>query len=145
MKSSFTWYGGRKALKLNPSAKYGNHKTKIDGIEFASRKEANRYAELKILEQAGEIKDLKLQEKFVLIPAQREPDTIGARGGVKKGKLIEQELSYIADFVYTETETGRMVVEDVKGYKQSDAAAYRVFTIKRKLMLYLKGIRIKEV
>ena len=100
MKSSFTWYGGRKALKLNPSAKYGNHKMEIDGIEFASRKEANRYAELKILEQAGEIKDLKLQEKFVLIPAQREPDIIGARGGVKKGKLIEQELSYIADFVY---------------------------------------------
>jgi len=145
MRSSFTWYGGKRALKMNPEAKYGNHKTEIDGIEFASRKEANRYAELKMLEQTGEIRNLKIQEKFVLIPAQREPDIVGARGGVKKGKVIEQELSYVADFVYTVAETGEQVVEDVKGYKQSDAAAYRVFTIKRKLMLYLKGIRIKEV
>ena len=145
MRGSFTWYGGRKALKLNPTAKYGNHKTEYDGIEFASRKEANRYAELKILEQAGEIKDLKIQEKFVLVPTQREPDTIGARGGVKKGKVIEQEVSYIADFVYADVKTGEMVVEDVKGYKQSDVGAYKVFVIKRKLMLYVHGIRIKEV
>lgn len=125
--------------------KYNAHKTEVDGKSFDSHKEAARYVQLTMLEKAGEIKDLRLQVKYILIPAQREPDTIGARGGVKKGKLIEQELSYIADFVYTETETGQMVVEDVKGYKQSDAAAYRVFTIKRKLMLYLKGIRIKEV
>lgn len=145
MRGSYTWYGGKKALKINPEAKYGNQKTEVDGIEFASRKEANRYAELKILLKSGEIADLKLQVKFILVPAQREPDIIGPKGGVKKGKLIEQELSYVADFVYTVTETEETVVEDVKGYRASDAGAYRIFTIKRKLMYYFYGIRIKEV
>ena len=125
--------------------KYNNTKVTADGQTFASRKEANRYYELKLLEKAGKIKDLATQVKFVLIPEQREPDTTGKRGGVIKGKLIERELSYIADYCYTDTETKQMIVEDVKGYRASDTAAYRVFVIKRKLMLYLLGIRIKEV
>lgn len=124
--------------------KYNAHKTEVDGKTFDSHKEAARYLQLEMLEKAGEIKDLQRQVKFVLIPTQREPDTIGKRGGKKPGKLIEQELSYIADFVYTDTATGQQVVEDVKGYK-GDGSAYKVFTIKRKLMLYLKGIRIIEI
>ena len=123
-------------------SKYNNSKVSVDGLTFASRKEANRYYELKLLEKNGEIKNLETQVKFVLLPSQREP---GKFGSVKPGKIIERELSYIADFVYTDVSTGQMVVEDVKGYRATDAAAYRVFVIKRKLMLYMLGIRVKEV
>lgn len=91
---------------------------------------------MSLLEKAGAITDLKRQVEFVLIPAQREPDTIGKRGGIIKGKTIEQKCSYIADFVYTEN--GKTVVEDVKGYKTPD------YKIKKKLLLYIHGIRIKE-
>ena len=120
-------------------SKYGANKAEIDGITFDSRKEARRYKELKLLEQAGEITDLKLQVKFVLIPAQREPDTVGKRGGRIKGKLLERECSYVADFVYTDNSTGEQVVEDTKGMRTTE------YIIKRKLMLYVYGIKIKEV
>lgn len=121
--------------------KYRNTKTIVDGIIFDSRKEASRYRELKLLLEAGSISNLRCQEKFVLIPVQREPDIIGVRGGVKKGKVIEKECSYLADFVYEED--GQTVVEDVKGYK--NGSAYNLFVIKRKLMLYFYGIKIKEI
>lgn len=117
--------------------KYHNRKITIDGNTFDSKKEANRYNELKILEKAGEISGLQLQVKYILIPEQREPGTIGKRGGIKKGKLIERECSYIADFVYQEN--GETVVEDTKGMRTKD------YIIKRKLMLHVHGIRIREV
>ena len=119
--------------------KYGANKVSVNGIQFDSKKEAKRYQELLLLIKSGYIKDLRLQEKFVLIPAQREPDTVGKRGGVTKGKIIERECSYIADFVYTDNCTGEQVVEDTKGMRTKD------YIIKRKLMLYVYGIRIKEV
>lgn len=99
--------------------------------------------DLKLLEAAGEIYDLQRQVHFELIPVQREPDTQGSRGGVIKGKVIERKVEYIADFVYTDLETGEKVVEDVKGHK--DGTAYTVFVIKRKLMLWKYGIRIMEI
>lgn len=117
--------------------KYKNTKTIVDGIEFDSRKEAARYKELKLLEAAGEISNLEMQVKFVLIPTQREPDFVGVRGGIKKGKVIEKECSYLADFVYIRD--GEVIVEDTKGIKTKD------YIIKRKLMLYLLGIRIQEI
>lgn len=123
-------------------SKYGAEKVAIDGIKFDSKKEANRYRELKILEKIGEITNLQMQVKYVLIPAQREPDTVGKRGGIIKGKLIEREVSYIADFVYTDV-NGNRVVEDVKGYR--GGGAYEVFKIKRKLMLYIQKIKVEEV
>lgn len=126
----------RKSRKTN---KYGANKVAVNEIIFDSKKEANRYQELLLLLRSGYIKDLHLQEKFVLIPAQREPDKVGKRGGVTKGKLIERECSYIADFVYTDNCTGELVVEDTKGMRTKD------YIIKRKLMLYVHGIRIKEV
>ena len=118
--------------------KYGNKKTEIDGIAFDSKKEARRYQELLLLQQSGAIHDLKRQVKYILIPTQREPDAIGARGGIHKGKVIERECAYIADFVYT-TEDGLTVVEDAKGFRTEK------YLIKRKLMLYIHGIRIREV
>lgn len=122
--------------------KYKAKYTYVNNIKFQSRKEASRYAELLLLERAGEISELKCQEKFVLIPAQREPDIITGKGKRKPGKLIEREVAYYADFYYLD-ENGEPVVEDVKGYKQG--GAYALYTIKRKLMLWRYGIRIKEV
>lgn len=117
-------------------SKYGNKKMIRDGLTFDSQKEYRRFIDLSLLERAGKITDLQRQVKFVLIPAQYEPDEVGKRGGVKRGRLIERECSYVADFVYTEN--GNRVVEDTKGFRTAD------YKIKRKLMLYIHGIRIKE-
>ena len=117
--------------------KYKARRTMAFGKTFASKKEADRYMVLKNLEAKGKITDLKTQVKFVLIPAQREPDTVGVRGGKIKGKLIERELFYLADFVYIRN--GELIVEDVKGYRTPE------YKIKKKLMLYMCGIHIKEV
>lgn len=115
------WYAGK---NLSGRQKFGNEKH--DG--FDSRKEARRYQELKLLERAGKITDLKCQVKFELIPAQYED-----------GKCVERPVNYYADFVYTE---GRqLVVEDVKSEitrKQKD------YIIKRKLMLWVHHIRVRE-
>lgn len=126
---------------LNKTAanKYKNQKIETpDGQAFDSVREYNRFCELRLLQRAGEIKDLQTQVKFVLIPAQCEPDTVGPRGGIRKGKTIEQECSYLADFVYF-TKDGKKVVEDAKGCKTKE------YLIKRKLMLYVHGIRIQEI
>ena len=118
-------------------AKYRSKKVIVDGIVFDSKREAKRYQELVLLERAGKIQHLSRQVKFVLIPTQREQGTIGKRGGVKQGKLIEKECAYYADFFYMEN--GVPVVEDAKGYRTE------VFKIKKKLMLYVHGIRVKEI
>ena len=119
--------------------KYGNRKIAFDGQTFDSKKEMRHYTELLLLEKAGKITDLQRQVKFQMRPAQREPDIIGPKGGKKPGKLIEREVAYIADFVYVDTRTGERVVVDTKGVKTKE------YVIKRKMMLYFHGIRIKEV
>ena len=99
-------------------AKYSNKKTLIDGHKFDSKKEANRYSELKMLECAGEIDDLKLQPKFLL--QEKFVDSEG-----KKQRKIE----YIADFMYKD-KSGYVIVEDVKGMETE------AFKIKKMLFLY---------
>ena len=121
--------------------KYGASKVTVDGVTFDSKKEARRWQELKILEKAGKITNLRRQVKFVLIPTQRAVDEIGPRGGRRPGKVLEKELDYVADFVYEED--GEKIVEDVKGYKEG--GAYRVFSIKRKLMRFVHGIGVREI
>ena len=116
---------------------------RYNGIVFDSRKEAQRYAELLLLKRCGKIKDLELQKSFELIPAQYETTnevyTRGPnKGKPKQGKCIEKAVTYIADFCYID-ESGRTVVEDTKGFKTKD------YIIKRKLMLYMHGIRIVEI
>ncbi len=113
--------------------KYRNKKVILDGIEFDSRKEANRWWELKMMERAGEIQALQRQVKYVLIPAQYDMT------GGKKGKCLERECAYYADFVYVDNRTMNLVVEDTKGLKTD------TYVIKRKLMLEKFGIRIKEI
>ena len=112
--------------------KYKSKKTEVDGIKFDSKKEAKRYQELKLLERLGKISNLQLQPKFELIPSQRID-----------GKVVERACTYIADFMYEEN--GETVVEDVKGYRNPQSAGYAKFVIKRKLMLWLQGIRVREV
>ncbi len=123
---------------MRTARKYGNKKVRYQGAVYDSKREARRAAELSLLEKAGKITDLQTQVKFVLIPTQREPDTVGKRGGIKRGKVIEQSVCYVADFVYTD-EQGRRIVEDTKGFRTKD------YVIKRKLMLYIHGIKIKEI
>jgi hypothetical protein len=103
--------------------KYRNRKTEIDGIVFDSKREAQRYAELQLLQRAGKIRDLSMQVEFELIPKQDG----------------ERACKYKADFVYHVADTGKMVVEDVKGKRT------REYIIKRKLMLWRHGIKIVEV
>lgn len=124
---------------FQPESKYHSKKITIGDETFDSSEEYRRFCELKLLQRAGKITDLQRQVKYVLIPTQREPDTSGKRGGVKQGKIIEKECSYVADFVYRDLATNRTVVEDTKGFKTKE------YIIKRKLMLWVHGIRIQEI
>lgn len=119
--------------------KYNAHKAG----GFDSEKESRRWQELLLMQKAGAISHLERQVKFELIPAQREPDRTGERGGTIRGKTIERAVTYIADFVYYDKATNKTIVEDVKGYRDSEA--YKLYVIKRKLMLWRYGIRIREV
>lgn len=141
-----TW---RYPTRGKSAAKYGNQKIVTPDGTFDSKKEWERFCELHILRRAGEIKDLDRQVPFLLVPAQREKIGVyksGSRKGQpKEGRVIERAVTYVADFVYTVTKTGERIVEDVKGYRDPASAAYKVFTIKRKLMLWIYGIRVREV
>ena len=139
------------ARKRKNHTKLNNQKVTIDGIEFDSRKEAQRYKELLLLQRAGVIQNLELQKRYELIPAQYETVETGEyyKIGVKKGQpktkqvCIEQSVVYIADFVYEEN--GQTIVEDVKGFRDPASATYAKFVLKRKMMLWIRGIKVSEV
>ena len=121
-------------------SKFHSKKITVDGITFDSKKEYLRYCELALLEKAGQIQNLELQKVYELIPAQYETfERYGKNGNrLKDGsRCIEKACVYKADFVYTEN--GKTVVEDTKGFKTKD------YIIKRKLMLLIHGIRLREV
>lgn len=102
--------------------KYNNTKIRVDGRLFDSKAEAARWQELQLLERAGEIKELERQVEYELIPKQ-------------KG---ERAVKYIADFRYVDQD-GKTVVEDTKGVRTP------VYILKRKLLLWVHGIRVREV
>lgn len=108
--------------------KYGNHKVAVGGRRYDSKKEAKRALALRLMASAGSISDLREQVRFTLIPSQR----VG-------GKCVERAVTYIADFVYVDNTTGETIVEDTKGFRTTD------YIIKRKLMLWVHGIKIREV
>lgn len=124
--------------------KYGNNRMQCAaGHVHDSRREACRCNELHLLQRCGEISGLEIQKKYVLIPAVRERTgeyyTRGPQKGQEKpGKVLEKEVAYYADFDYV-TKEGEHIVEDTKGMKTKE------YIIKRKLMLYIHGIRIMEV
>lgn len=101
--------------------KYHNTKTVADGIKFDSKLEAERYAQLKILECAGVIRELELQPSFELIPSFK-----------KNGKTWRKTV-YKADFRYILAKDDRIIIEDVKG---STAVITDVFRLKQKLFEY---------
>ena len=105
--------------------KYKNKKVVIDNILFDSKKEANYYTYLKLLQNAGKIKNLELQKKFVL------QDKFNLNGKTHRA------ITYVADFVY-EDEKGMHIV-DTKGYRTE------VYKIKKKLFAKKYGIEIEEV
>lgn len=115
-------------------SKYGNKRVG----SHASKKEHYRAAELKFMQRAGLISDLREQVAYELIP-----DQYGECGTDFKGKktrvLLEHSLKYIADFVYTDNKTRQVVVEDTKGVRTEE------YIIKRKLTLFMYGIHIKEL
>lgn len=141
---------------MKQAPKYHNVKT----LGYDSAKEAERARVLHLMEKAGKIRDLREQVRFELIPVQREgdaerrlginPSTIlptpakwspspASKGGSTRGNVIERAAAYVADFVYVDANTGETVVEDVKGVR-TDA-----YVLKRKMMLWFYGIRVREV
>lgn len=101
--------------------KYRAQPTTIDGIRFASKREANRYSELKLLNLGGAISGLELQPKFPLV-------------------VNEQKIgTYVADFRYRDLSTDSLVTEDVKGVRTP------TYKLKAKLVKALYGVEIVEV
>lgn len=98
--------------------KYHATKTEVDGIVFHSKAEANRYCELKLLEKAGEIKDLTLQPKFELQSKFKD-----------KSGTNQRAITYKADFQYYDKKYDSIVIEDVKGFKTKE------YELKKKMFL----------
>jgi len=101
--------------------KFGNVPTWVDGIRFASKKEAERWGELRLLLAGGAIRDLRRQVRYKLLVSSVDTTT------------------YIADFVYEDVATGETVVEDAKGFKTPE------YKLKKKMVLAQYGIEIREV
>ena len=118
----------QKSIVSHSRSKYGNVKTEVNGVKYDSKKEAKRAQELEVQERLGLITNLERQKKFVLQPSFKF-----------LGKTI-REIAYVADFVYIEN--GVQVVEDVK----SPATRKNpIYTLKKKMMMYVHGIEVKEV
>lgn len=108
--------------------KYKNEKIIVDKIKFDSKLEARRYCELKLLERAKEIKDLRRQVEFELQPSYK-----------KNNKTI-RAINYVADFVYYDLKKGKIIIEDTKGFKTE------IYKLKKKLFEYkYPNLEIKEV
>lgn len=114
---------------MQPAMKYGNTKTTANGEKYASKREARRHAELLLLLRVGKIAGLTREVPFVLAPAVKIDGEKRARPAVK----------YRADFVYSDVETGRIVVEDAKGVSTT------VYRLKKHLMKTVLGIDVREV
>lgn len=112
---------GSEPAKTPKGSKYGNARVEHDGHKFASRKERDRYVELKLMQRQGLISDLVLQPRFPLTVA-----------GFKV-------CTYVADFQYLDVWADVTVVEDVKGYKTD------VYRLKAKLFHAIKGFPVREV
>lgn len=117
--------------KNSKSNKYFAKKTEVDGVTFDSKKEANRFMQLHVMQRNGHIHSLARQVPFEIICSQRREDG-----------YLERATSYVADFVYFDVFKGKIVVEDVKSpYTRKNPT----YILKRKLMLKEHGIEIKEV
>ena len=109
--------------------KYNNQPTEVDGIRFDSKAEAKRWQDLKLLERAGLITDIRRQQKLELAPSVRIPGESRAR----------PPLRYICDFAYQDLRTNTLVWEDVKGIQTP------AFRIKQHLAKSIHGIDVRVV
>lgn len=112
-------------------SKYNSKKVEYQGILFDSKKEMNRWIELKEMEEKEEIFNLERQVEFELIPKQYDSN----------GKVLFQPVRYKADMVYNDS-NGNVIVEDVKSKFTRTLPDY---TLKRKMMWYLKKILVVEI
>lgn len=127
----------RWTMKISYS-KYRAEKIEYNGIKFASKKEWRRYVVLKEMEDKREIQNLRLQVPYELIPAVYKDEEKQLKTKVKiVKKLVQRAVHYVADFVYDKD--GETIVEDTKGMRTAE------YKLKKKMMLALKGIQIKEV
>jgi hypothetical protein len=117
------------ALPTAKKSKYGNIKCEVDGQQFDSKAEGRRFRTLWMWQLSGAISDLELQVKYVLTTSKKRDDN-----------STERAAHYICDFQYRCGETGKLIVEDVKGGKATPE-----FILKRKMMLEKYGITIKEI
>lgn len=120
-----------RALAEKQKSGAGKRKNKYNAHRYNgydSEKEYKRAQKLKLMQSAGLISELREQVVFLLIPSQTNSE------GVE-----EKPVRYKADFVYLDNETGQTVVEDTKGFRTPE------YIIKRKLMLMVHGITIKEI
>lgn len=118
--------------------KYGNNKVTVDGVTYDSVGEHQRFCFLKLLERAGEIKDLQYHKEFELIPPIRKEILCKMKNGTTYTRVTNEPRVYEADFTYTIVATGEEVVEDFKGVET------KLFLFKADLFyhLYKKHIKI---
>lgn len=126
-------------------SKYRAIRTTVDGVKFSSKKEAARYGELKLLLKRGDIRELRLQPRYVLCALTIDmADLRNVNAGVVSPRRVPVCV-YVADFEYEESDRGwggvnwTRVVEDTKGFRTD------VYKIKKKLFEAQYGIQIREV
>ena len=127
----------------NGDSKYKNKKVEYDGILFDSKKEKDRYVFLKEAERNGEIKFLRRQMKFELIPSIKEEYEVQLKTKTKtKERTVQLPITYTCDFAYIKD--GKEVIEDVKSSPKM-AALDKTFLIKEKLFRWKFGFSIRRV
>lgn len=107
--------------------KYGAQRVHVDGIWFDSKREANRWLQLKLMVRAGEISDLKRQ---VTVKLEGRDGPLLTRTG--------RRMRYIADFTYTDLKTGLTIYEDAKGKPTPE------YNVKRAVAM-AQGVELREV
>jgi hypothetical protein len=118
-------------------SKYFAIPTTVDGIKFASKKEARRYGELRLLDRAGVIMKLECHPKYNLTIA-----------GEPMMSPSNRQIRYEGDFRYEErvdadSDDWEIVIEDCKGYLPKANPVYRLFSLKRAVIKAMTGIDIR--
>jgi hypothetical protein len=159
-RDAWTTYAQREGL-LRPDPapvpparqKYHAIPVHVDGVRFASKREAARFQELQLMQMAGEIGELERQPVFPLIvleayrhgPIPSElifPPLAHSEIGHGRGPIQMVEVAkYVGDFMYTDLRTGEIIVEDVK----SNPTKTPIYRLKKKMVLAIYGIAIREV
>ena len=109
--------------------KYHNKPCQVGAEKYRSQRERNRHQELLLLERAGHIAGLKREVPFLLAPSVK---LIGER-------RFRPALKYVADYVYSEAHTGKVIIEDAKGVQTT------VYRMKKHLMKTVLGLDVVEV